>query len=163
MNAIAASDALIALLALGLIVLLLTGLQYLLRRRTQPPATGQQDPQPTIPRAATTTLFANLPRAELVALAPPAIAGQRYPLNRPVMGVGRSRRENLLRFDDPTMSRHHARIYLRDGVFVYRDLNSPNYNPSTINAQVLAGEWTLQPGDRITVGETVLEYQHPDA
>lgn len=164
MSEVGVVEVLAGLLALTLVVVVLTVLQRVVRRRAEPPppASSTEEAMATLPRAAATTLFANLPRAELVALAPPAIAGQRYPLNRPVLGIGRSRRENALRFDDPTMSRHHARVYVRDGAFVYRDLNSPNYNPSTINDSVLTDEWQLAPGDRITVGETVLEYRTYD-
>jgi DNA-binding NtrC family response regulator len=66
---------------------------------------------------------------------------------------------NELRLADPTVSRHHAEIAARDGRYVLRDLGSTN---GTFVGDVQVIEVFVEPGARIRVGETVLEFE-PDA
>ena len=79
-------------------------------------------------------------RAMLVGIQPQSVAGNYYPLTKSVTAIGRSKLENDLRFPDKTMSRHHCRIFERDGVYYLVDINSPNYNPSYVNGQVVQNE-----------------------
>lgn len=58
--------------------------------------------------------------------------------------------------DDPGASRRHARIENVDGSFVLRDLGS--MNGTLVNDEAVR-EQALHDGDRITIGETVLEFR----
>jgi pSer/pThr/pTyr-binding forkhead associated (FHA) protein len=57
---------------------------------------------------------------------------------------------------DPGVSRQHAEVRREDGEFVIADLGSTN--GTMVNASSI-GEHTLEEGDRITVGRTVLEFR----
>ncbi len=132
------------------------------RRRRQQDAAQEvvTSPLPEISPEETnkTTLMSGMPTGALMGVEPQLIKGQQFLLKRPVTAIGRSRRDNHIRLEDASASRHHARIYVRDGVFIFRDLNSPNYNPSTVNGSVLEGEHTLESGDRIKIGTSVIEF-----
>jgi pSer/pThr/pTyr-binding forkhead associated (FHA) protein len=58
--------------------------------------------------------------------------------------------------DDPGASRQHARIAHASGGFVLTDLGSTN--GTLVNDEPIR-EHTLHDGDRITIGETVLEFR----
>ena len=60
-------------------------------------------------------------------------------------------------FRDPEASRQHARIDWEDGSFTLIDLGSSN--GTYLNGVKIVGREILSPGDLITVGETVLEFQ----
>jgi hypothetical protein len=49
-----------------------------------------------------------------------------------------------------TVSRHHARLYFRDGRWILRDLESTN--GTTVN-RARVGRCELRPGDRLMIGE----------
>ncbi len=57
---------------------------------------------------------------------------------------------------DPGASRRHARIRFQDGVYLLTDLGSTN--GTQVNGE-LVQEHPLSDGDRITIGETVLEFR----
>ena len=62
---------------------------------------------------------------------------------------------------DTGISRRHGELLLQpDGHHVYRDLGSTN--GSRVNGRKVH-EATLQDGDRIEVGRSVLVYHHPGA
>lgn len=146
---------------LALIALLLIVSRIRRRQRqtaTENALTTEAPPLPTPEEAGKTTLMSGLPQGALIGISPQLIAGQQFLLNRPVTAIGRSTRQNQIRLDDASVSRHHSRIYVRDGDFIYRDLNSPNYNPSSINGQVIDDEYVLQNGDRIKLGTSVLQF-----
>ena len=80
-----------------------------------------------------------------------------YPLDKPVVVVGRMSDSDVV-VNDPGASRHHAEIR-SDGAgrFVLRDLGSTN--GTNVNEQPVTAEWDLRPGDRVTIGHTVLEFR----
>ncbi len=70
----------------------------------------------------------------------------------PVTGevvIGRSR-ECQIRFEDPSVSRRHARVFLDYGDAVIEDLGSPN--GTLVNRQRVAGPQRLKTGDSIQIG-----------
>jgi hypothetical protein len=78
-----------------------------------------------------------------------------FPLHKDRVIIGRMAESDVV-VSDPGVSRQHAEVRHLDGDFVIADLGSTNgtmVNSSTI------GEHTLQEGDRITVGRTVLEFR----
>jgi hypothetical protein len=78
-----------------------------------------------------------------------------YPLSKDEVSIGRLP-ECDVQVADPGASRQHARIVRRDGAFVLVDLGSTN---GTLVNDDLAHERTLDDGDRITIGTTVLEFR----
>ncbi|MBN1438135.1 MAG: FHA domain-containing protein [Anaerolineales bacterium] len=83
------------------------------------------------------------------------INGRRhFPLNRPVINVGRQL-DNHLVLDDALVSRRHAQLRARDGQFLLTDLGS-KHGLRVNNAPV--HEWVLQPGDVFRLGNTELIY-----
>ena len=76
-------------------------------------------------------------------------------LLKPVVTLGRLA-ECDVPIDDPGASRQHARIRKADGEYVITDLGSTN--GTLVNDEVVQ-ERMLDDGDRITIGETVLEFR----
>jgi hypothetical protein len=93
-----------------------------------------------------------------VALPPGAfliINGRRhFPLNRPVVNIGRQL-DNHLVLDDPLVSRRHAQLRARDGQYLLTDLGS-KHGLRLNNAAVR--EAVLQPGDVVRLGNVELIY-----
>lgn len=58
--------------------------------------------------------------------------------------------------DDPTISRQHAEVYVRNREFFVADLGSAN--GTYLNGNRITGEHGLQPGDRIQIGHTLLVF-----
>jgi hypothetical protein len=54
---------------------------------------------------------------------------------------------------DPEISRRHARVTFQSGYFVIEDLNSTN--GTFVNGNRLVGQYVLQPGDVLNLGENV--------
>jgi hypothetical protein len=77
-----------------------------------------------------------------------------YPLNRPVVNIGRQL-DNHLVLDDALVSRRHAQLRARDGQFLLTDLGSKH--GTRVNNAVVH-EWVLQPGDVFRVGNIELIY-----
>ena len=69
--------------------------------------------------------------------------------------IGRSPGNDII-VDNPTISRRHAEILLRDGSAVVRDLKSAN--GTMVNGRRIAGEEPLQEGDTVTFGDTSFVY-----
>jgi len=78
-----------------------------------------------------------------------------YPLDRAVVTLGRLPESDVV-LADAGASRQHARIRRGDGAFVLTDLGSTN---GTLVNDERVSERALQDGDRITIGETVLEFR----
>ena len=76
-------------------------------------------------------------------------------LNKPEVTIGRLPECDVV-VDDPWASRQHARIRRTDGGFVLVDLGSTN--GTLVNDEPIQ-EHVLENGDRITIGETVLEFR----
>jgi FHA domain/FhaA, N-terminal domain len=80
--------------------------------------------------------------------------GLHYPLDRPVVNIGR-RLDNQIILEDPHVSRTHAQLRVRDGRFVLFDLGS------TAGTQVngkRAQQHVLRAGDVIRIGASSLVY-----
>lgn len=81
--------------------------------------------------------------------------GRSVPLTRPEVTIGRLPECEVV-VDDPGASRQHARIRRTDDGFVLVDLGSTN---GTLVNDVPIQERLLENGDRITIGESVLEFR----
>lgn len=83
--------------------------------------------------------------------------GSRITLDQ-VFVIGRGETGTGSLGSDPQISRTHARVYSAgSGECVVEDLGSTN--GTLVNGRRIAAPVILQPGDRITVGETVLQYE----
>jgi pSer/pThr/pTyr-binding forkhead associated (FHA) protein len=67
--------------------------------------------------------------------------------------VGRDSRCDLV-LEDPMVSRRHARITFRDGVWMIHDLSSTN--GTTLNGERV-GRATLRPGDILRLGHRLIQ------
>jgi len=90
---------------------------------------------------------------ELVAVEPPANSGRRYPLGDEIT-VGRAAGCQVT-VDDTYVSQLHARVFTRDGQLFVEDLGSTN--GTYLNRVKVSGPMVMQKGDRLQVGNTVLE------
>lgn len=82
-------------------------------------------------------------------------ATRTYSLAKPVVMLGRLPESDVV-VSDPGASRQHARISNSNGEFVLDDLGSTN---GTLVNDEAVRERVLGDGDRITIGETVLEFR----
>ncbi len=90
---------------------------------------------------------------ELVAVEPPEHAGRRYPLGDEIT-VGRAAGCQIT-IDDTYVSQLHARVFRRDGDVFVEDLGSTN--GTYLNRAKVSGPMMMQRGDRLQIGNTVLE------
>jgi pSer/pThr/pTyr-binding forkhead associated (FHA) protein len=114
---------------------------------TDAPA-GRRTPKPGKGRGGTP--------ARLVVLEPKERRGTAFAISG-VVSIGRDDDNTIRIVDDSYISGHHATVQMADGYIVVDDLRSRNgtyLNGTRINAQR-----TVQAGDRIQVGYTVLEAQ----
>jgi pSer/pThr/pTyr-binding forkhead associated (FHA) protein len=81
-------------------------------------------------------------------------AGRQIPLDS-VVDVGREPSLALHLDDDTQVSRRHARIALQGGAVVVEDLGSTN--GTYVNDQPISSPRTMNPGDKVRIGLTVLE------
>jgi hypothetical protein len=81
--------------------------------------------------------------------------GRSYTLAKPSVTIGRLPECDVV-LDDPGTSRQHARIRRTDAGFVLTDLGSTN--GTLVNDEPIQ-EHVLENGDRVTIGETVLEFR----
>jgi len=77
-----------------------------------------------------------------------------YALEGPELVVGRATTATIV-IQDSRVSRQHARFVLRDGGWWVEDLGARN--PTLLNGVPVAGASMLQAGDRIGVGDAVLQ------
>ncbi|HEX8100729.1 MAG TPA: DUF3662 and FHA domain-containing protein [Actinomycetota bacterium] len=82
-------------------------------------------------------------------------AARTFPLAKDRVIIGRLGESDIV-LADPGVSRRHAEVRSRDGEYVVADLGSTN---GTMVNEATVGERTLQEGDRITIGKTVLEFR----
>ena len=71
----------------------------------------------------------------------------------PRLFLGRDSRCDLV-LEDPLVSRRHARITFRDGVWMVQDLSSTN--GTTLNGRSV-GRATLRPGDILRMGHSLIQ------
>jgi pSer/pThr/pTyr-binding forkhead associated (FHA) protein len=81
-------------------------------------------------------------------------AGRQLPLDS-VLDVGREPGMPLQLDQDTEVSRRHARISVQGGAVVAEDLGSTN--GTYVNDQPISSPRTLNPGDKVRIGLTVLE------
>jgi pSer/pThr/pTyr-binding forkhead associated (FHA) protein len=93
------------------------------------------------------------PPIELVAIEPADQAGRRYPLGDEIT-VGRAAGCQVT-VDDTYVSQLHARVFSRDGQVMVEDLGSTN--GTYLNRSKVSGPMVMQKGDRLQIGNTVLE------
>ena len=111
--------------------------------RAAKPAKGQRPaPVPMLP-------------SQLLVVDPPEQRGRAYPLG-PEITVGRGSGCQVL-VDDTFASTVHARVFLGDGNYVVEDLGSTN--GTYLNKRKVDGPMTMNRGDRLQVGNTVLELE----
>ncbi|NDH96442.1 MAG: FHA domain-containing protein [Actinobacteria bacterium] len=91
--------------------------------------------------------------SRLVVLTPPAVAGQVFELQTETT-IGRAS-DCAVVIDDARVSKVHARIFERDNRWMVEDLGSTN--GTLVNDHLLDHPENVGPGDRIQVGEHVLE------
>jgi Protein of unknown function (DUF3662)/FHA domain len=84
-----------------------------------------------------------------------SVDGRSRVLDRPSMTIGRLPECDVV-VDDAGASRQHAEVRRTDDGFVLSDLGSTN--GTLVNGSPIR-EHLLEDGDRITIGETVLEFQ----
>lgn len=80
---------------------------------------------------------------------------KRFPVGSGPVVIGRLDESDIV-LADAGASRRHAEVRRRDGEYVITDLDSTN---GTRVNEAKVGERTLQDGDRITIGRTVIEFR----
>lgn len=83
-----------------------------------------------------------------------ALAGTRLTLGEAQITIGRAEDSTLVITDDYASARH-ARLVPRAGQWFVEDLGSTN--GTFVNEQKLAAPAMLQPGDKVRVGQTIME------
>jgi pSer/pThr/pTyr-binding forkhead associated (FHA) protein len=86
-------------------------------------------------------------------VAPPELKGRSYPLGDEVT-VGRAAGCQVT-IDDTYASQLHARVFQREGQVFVEDLGSTN--GTYLNRRKVTGPMVLQRGDKLQIGNTVLE------
>ncbi|HEY6533338.1 MAG TPA: FHA domain-containing protein [Acidimicrobiales bacterium] len=92
-------------------------------------------------------------RPQLVVTEPVDQAGRSYPLENEV-SIGRAAGCQIT-LDDTYSSQIHARVFTRDGQWLVEDLGSTN--GTWLNRHKVSGPMVLQRGDRLQIGNTVME------
>ena len=80
---------------------------------------------------------------------------QTFPLREPVATVGRDEQSDV-QLEEPLVSRNHARIERREGVFYVQDVASTNW--TRVNGEVVA-EQPLADGDELRFGRAVCVFR----
>jgi hypothetical protein len=119
-----------------------------------PGTSGHVPLQPSQPGVSAPTTPPSKPGAELVVINGGS-PGASFPLAKDRVIIGRMGESDVV-LDDPGASRRHAEVRRRDGEFVITDLGSTN---GTMVNEARIGERTLEEGDRITIGRTILEFR----
>jgi len=90
---------------------------------------------------------------QLAIVEPPELKGRRYPL-ADELTVGRAAGCQVT-IDDTYASQLHARVFARDGQLFVEDLGSTN--GTFLNRKKVQGPQVMRRGDRLQVGNTVME------
>ena len=95
--------------------------------------------------------------SRLIALGPPGSTGKELELTRGYMTLGRSHSNDLV-LSEPTVSRVHASVSVeQDGRVSVQDLGSSA--GTTVNGRPATGPVILRPGDVISFGGALFQYQ----
>ena len=108
----------------------------------------------TVPRSASPPKTNGGSVGKITVLEPPSLAGQIFDIGDELT-LGRAAACRLT-LDDTYISQHHASIVRRDRQHFLEDTGSTNgtyVNRARITAPVI-----LQPGDRVQIGSTVMEF-----
>lgn len=97
------------------------------------------------------------PGAPVLALVEGGDVLREYALSRESMTIGRMAGSEI-EIKDPGASRRHAEIHRDGDAYTLVDLGSTN---GTLVNDRTVKEHALQPGDRITIGRTTLEFRRP--
>ena len=86
--------------------------------------------------------------------------GQRFPLSKGELSLGRSPESDVF-IADRRVSRRHAKIYREEGYYVLRDLGS--INGTFLNGRHIHRPRPLQTGDAIVIGSAHFVFHDPEA
>ncbi len=126
-------------------------------------ARGRSDYQPPAPAPVDGRRATKPPKgragvpARLVILEPKERRGTAFAITPVGVGIGRDTDNTVVIGGDAYVSGHHAKIAVADGHVVLHDLASRN--GTYLNGNRVAQPRTVQTGDRIQIGYTVLEAQ----
>lgn len=81
----------------------------------------------------------------------------RFSIDKPVVSIGRSKRNDLV-LADQWLSRNHAEIRLENGAYYICDLQSRN--GTMVNGVRISSHVPLQSGDVVTLGDQTLTFDH---
>lgn len=87
------------------------------------------------------------------------LQGQRVDIRAPVSNVGRAD-YNDVALPDPSVSASHAKLMLRDGIWMVSDLGSTN--GTRVYDELVTGETPLAPGATIAFGEITVVFEPRD-
>ncbi|MCU1453791.1 MAG: hypothetical protein JWN46_1937 [Acidimicrobiales bacterium] len=149
------SEQLLTILKLCLLVLLYLFFLRVLRAvwaELRAPKKVEQRPQKAKREARKVQRKAATP-AQLAVIEPPAQKGRTYSLSDEVT-VGRAAGCQVT-LDDTYASQIHARLFLREGQTFVEDLGSTN--GTYLNRKKVQGPMVMQRGDRLQIGNTVME------
>jgi hypothetical protein len=90
---------------------------------------------------------------KLTVVEPAGRAGTQYPLGQEVT-IGRAPGCTIV-FDEQYVSQVHTRVFLRESSVFVEDLGSTN--GTWVNGERAVGQMPARPGDRIQIGNVVLE------
>jgi pSer/pThr/pTyr-binding forkhead associated (FHA) protein len=96
---------------------------------------------------------AKRPAPQLIVVEPADQTGRAYQVGSEVT-LGRAAGCQIT-VDDSFVSQLHARVFARDGRLLVEDLGSTN--GTYLNRQKVSGPMVISPGDRLQVGNTVME------
>lgn len=85
--------------------------------------------------------------------------GERLPVRTPVTNIGRGE-YNDIALPDASISANHAKLQLKEGIWVLTDLGSTN--GSKVDGVAVNGEMTLSPGAEIALGQVTLFFEPLD-
>ena len=150
-------DQLLNLLKLFLLLLLYLFFLRVLRAvwtEVNPPKTVEASAKPKRDRAARRVSGSRKHGPLVLRLVAPAeLKGRSFPLGEELT-VGRAAGCQVT-IDDTYASQLHARVFLRDGQVFVEDLGSTN--GTYLNRRKVTGPMQLQRGDKLQIGNTVLE------
>ncbi len=85
--------------------------------------------------------------------------GERLQVRTPVTNIGRGE-YNDIALPDASLSANHAKLQLKEGIWVLTDLGSTN--GSRVDGETVRGEIALSPGAQIALGEVTLFFEPRD-
>jgi len=122
-------------------------------RRATAPAPQAKAAAPKRAESRATRKAARTQPAQLAIVEPPQLKGLTYPLGEELT-VGRAAGCQVT-IDDTYASQLHARVFSRDGQLFVEDLGSTN--GTYLNRNKVQGPQLMRRGDRLQVGNTVME------